>query len=296
MNLNRWVIEPLIRKFSGGKIEEREFSYVGFQITQTRMGITLDQKQYVDSLIAEKWSKEAISNKQRELTNNEQTDFRSLIGSLNWCIRGTRPDLSFELIELSMKLKGALVEDYIKANKILKRLKTTEALLFYPDLGGIDNLELIIYSDASFANLQGAGSAMGYIVFCKRNESVCPITWKATKVKRVVTSTLAAEALSLATALEDAFYQRNFILETLGILPKIVAYVDNKGLVDNIYSTKLVDNKRLNSDLGLIKDMLRKGEIESVQWCSHEQMLADSMTKKGANGQRLIQSLKNGKL
>ena len=100
------AITPLVQSFSAGRAEEKEFSYVGFQITQTEEGIVMDQDPYISSLEAPQWSVEALKDKKRDLSRSEQTDYRALIGSLNWCVRGTRPELAFEMIELSMKLSS----------------------------------------------------------------------------------------------------------------------------------------------------------------------------------------------
>ena len=83
-------------KFSAASEEEENFSYVGFQVTQTPSGILLHQLPYIAGLDASTWSSDALNDKQRDLTTKEQTEFRALVGSLNWCVQGTRPDLVFE--------------------------------------------------------------------------------------------------------------------------------------------------------------------------------------------------------
>ena len=75
------------------------------------------------------------------------------MGSLNWCVQGSRPDQAFEQIELSMKLKNAKVEDYTRAVKILKRMKSTSVELLFSDRGSFEEMELAVFSDASFANV-----------------------------------------------------------------------------------------------------------------------------------------------
>ena len=292
------VIKPLKEKFSAGSEDEIDFSYCGYQIAQSETSISLHQIPYVSSLEVVAWSPEALKDKKRDLTDLEQTDYRSLVGSLNWCVQGSHPDLVFDLVELSMKLKNAKVEDYIRATKAVKRLKSTEVYVLFPDLTDMKDLEIIVFSDASFNNLEGSGSAGAYVILGRNKETsrCCPLTWKGNKVKRVVRSTLAAEALSLSSALENAFYIKTFISETLSVEPGIRAYVDNKGLVDNIHSTKLVEDTRLNLDLSIIKQMLQKGEVESVEWVSKAGQLADSMTKKGVSGDKLRACLTDGYL
>ena len=59
--------------------------------------------------------------------------------------------------------------------------------------------KLVVYTDASYENLpDGVSSAGGNIIFIVgENNRCCPISWCSNKIKRVVKSTIAAEALSL---------------------------------------------------------------------------------------------------
>ena len=58
--------------------------------------------------------------KQEQLTQEEQKNYRKIIGQLNWAVQGSRPDLAFELVDLSTKLKVALVGDLMHAIKTLE--------------------------------------------------------------------------------------------------------------------------------------------------------------------------------
>ena len=93
----------------------------------------------------------------------------------------------------------------------------------------------------------------------------CPLFWHANKIKRVVRSTIAAEALSLQEGLECGSCYRKFIEDILGISNKtipIIAYVDNKSVIEAVYSTKLVDDKRLRIDIAAISESLSRDESE----------------------------------
>ena len=57
---------------------------------------------------------------------------------------------------------------------------------------------------------------------------------------------IAAEALSLQEALEAGFYYY-IIQEILGVTPKTIpatAYTDNRSVIEAVYSTKMVDDRR----------------------------------------------------
>ena len=73
----------------------------------------------------------------------------------------------------------------------------------------------------------------------------------------------------------------------------IKCYVDNKSLVDSIFSTKTVTEKRLKIDIFIIRDMLNENEVYSIEWCKRESQLADFLTKRTASNTKLLNVLKS---
>ena len=58
------------------------------------------------------------------------------------------------------------------------------------------------------------------------------------------------------------------IEDTLDITTKtipIIAYVDNKSVIEAVYSTKLVDDKRLRVDIAAISESLARNEIREIK-------------------------------
>ena len=76
----------------------------------------------------------------------------------------------------------------------------------------------------------------------------------------------------------------------------IVAYVDNKSVIEAVYSTKLVNGKRLRVDIAAISEPLARNEINDIKWCPGKIHSADCMTKRGATGYNLMNVLKEGRL
>ena len=72
----------------------------------------------------------------------------------------------------------------------------------------------------------------------------------------------------------------------------IYAIVDNKSLIESLYSTKTVTEKHLKIDICIIREMLEKGEVKSVIWRESELQLADCLTKGGASTNKLLLALK----
>ena len=158
-----------------------------------------------------------------------------------------------------------------------------------------------VYTDASFGNLDdGAGSMGGHVVFLKdRFNRSSPMDWKSRKIKRIVRSTLAAEALSLGDGLETGMFLKDMFKEVLGshiASVSIIAIVDNKSVEVNLRSTSSVEDKRLRRDLSLIKKMIERKEVEAVQWVEGQYQLADSLTKKGVNPIKLLKVVQSGNI
>ena len=90
-------------------------------------------------------------------------------------------------------------------------MKQNEFKLIYQKLGNDNDLRIIVYSDAAHGNLPNGGSQGGYIIFLCGDQNMCvPLNWESKPIRRVVRSSLAAEALALADALDDAVYLMNF--------------------------------------------------------------------------------------
>ena len=293
------VMEKLRCRFVAGKLVDSDFSYVGFHIKQDAHSITLDQSEYVKKLDRPSIEPQRMLEKDSELTPKEYTLFRSIVGSMNWLAHGTRPDILFDLIDLSMKFNKATVEDLCRAMKVLRKLNDLSSIVKYPSLNlDVRQWKIIAFTDAALHNLSDkVGSTAGRVVFLRdKNDVCCTLSWKSNKIKRVVRSTLAAEALSLQEGIEESLYLQSLIEELINIRVPISAYTDNQDTIDSINSTKLVADKRLIIDIAAIKEELTEKLIDSIVWVPDKQQLANCLTKKGASNLSLLAVLHNGKL
>ena len=156
-------------------------------------------------------------------------------------------------------------------------------------------MELLPYTDASYANLSDRfSSAGGYLILLKgKNGRICPLSWGSSKIKRVVKSILAAEALSLV-GLDACYFVRSFLHEMFKVKDIMIkCFTDNKSLCQNIHSTKLISEKRLRMDLTSIKESVSTCDI-SVTWLQTSNQISDCLTKAGADFHGLIELLKTG--
>ena len=209
--------------------------------------------------------------------------YRAITGQLSWVSTHTRLDIAFETCRASSAFYGAKVEDLIRLNKLVERVKRDSINLYFPRLQGIMKCSLECYTDASLHNLPNCNSQEGIIIFIQDESGKrCPIFWKSKKIDRKVKSTIAAETLALVDGAEKSVEIAHILRQIVeGIEIKIICYTDNKSIVDAISSTKKIDNPMLNIDSQIIRQYLEKGMIDKVQWIKGEMQLADPLTKLG---------------
>ncbi|CAG2204921.1 unnamed protein product [Mytilus edulis] len=94
------LMEKLRKRFIAGKIEEVDFRYIGFMIKQNNEGIQPDHSIYMEKLDHQHIEPQRAFQKFKQLTQKEQTDYRRMVGQLNWAVQGSRPDLAFDLVDL----------------------------------------------------------------------------------------------------------------------------------------------------------------------------------------------------
>ena len=298
-NFEENVIDKISKKYKVGKRQADNFKYVGITVSKTEKGIIIDQDHYAENLEEIHIPMHRKGDKQSPLTKEEQECMLSVAGQLNWLATQTRPDLSFETLELNMAKKKPKIENLKKANKAIKKAKTKSHIL-YSRLGSQEDLQITVYSDAAWGNLpDGTSSGQGHIIFLSYNENCCPISWTSNKIKRKVSSSLSAETLALHDALDEGLYLQAILTETLcdnnEQKIKITAKTDNKSLVDNLISTKQVSEKRLRINIAEIKRMQEQQEIEEIKWIQSKYQLADILTKSGVDPQPLLETIKNGR-
>lgn len=99
------------------------------------------------------------------------TNLRQLIGQLKWLATQTRPDLNFNICELSSIWKQENGDCIKQVNKAVKKPKREKYQTAISNLASLVKVKVVAYTDASFANLLDVGSQRGYTLFLVCNNS-----------------------------------------------------------------------------------------------------------------------------
>ena len=192
--------------------------------------------------------------------------------------------------------KDPTINHLFVANKAIKKLKGTRLSVCFPNLGDVNKLRVIAYSDAAHANLPSGASQGGAIIFLAGNSRVAPITWQSKKLDRVTKSPLGAETMALAEAADTSVLIVKMVEEICKTsLPPVTCLTDSQSLVDHISTSHVIQDKRLRIDIARLREMVELKEI-CCEWISKEYQLADSLTKAGASSKKLVDALQTGRL
>ena len=290
--------EYVLETFNVGSKHESEFTYLGWDVSQSVKGdITISQHDYISKdLSTLPLTDKRKSQHNYALSNDEFKAYKSQVGKLQWLSIQTRPDISFEVCQLSNHLSDPTVKDIISLNKVVSKLKNDPEIKLSFKMIEFENVLLKVYTDSAYGNLPGHGSQCGYIIFLTdKNEQVTnPVAWKSVKIERVCQSALAAEGLGLVKAIDHAIFIQQTLKKILiceNNIP-IHCFTDNKSLFEILQKTKDPEEKKLICILAPIRSSIETGEINLFRITSKE-MPADVLTKKGVNTQVLRSHLES---
>ena len=292
------MIIPLKKKFKLSTEAETEFVYTGLDIRQSSSFISLSQLGYVDQASDIKIDSLRVKENTLGINEQERTQLRSTCGQLLWLTTQSRPDVAYATCVASNSLTQGQISDLKLVNKTVKFIKKNPLVIRYPkiDFKG-HKYCMVIFCDASFANLRDGNSQGGYLLLLvSKSGDCCPLSWQSKKLRRVCKSTLGAEAWAMVEAVESCeliVAQLCEIIRCSSI--HMVCLTDCKSLFDSVHTTNNVLDKGLRIPIACLRQRVEKGEL-IVRWIDTKHQLADSLTKAGASSVLLRDVLSNGKL
>jgi hypothetical protein len=271
--------------------------YLGMHFVQNPDSITIDQHQYTLSKLKQfrvgnvgcatpliPVFQIALDSDSGEL--DIVFPYRSAVGSLIHLMRSTRPDIAVAVSVVSRYLDKPTLLLCNMVRRIFNYLAKNEYSLLYTRCD--DNLELVGYSDASFANSEKSRSISGFAFLL----SGSLISWYSHTQPVVALSTSEAEYMAVTDAAKEVIWLK-LLLSELGYPQGNV-----KILEDNQATIKISKNpqdhkrtKHIQVKYHYIRDQIKANEFH-LEYVSTQDQLADIFTK-GLSGSRHRLILKN---
>ena len=211
----------LQKRFHFGKWEVREADFIGRRIKQEKGEIRMDQEKYIlEKLEAISLSRSRRAEKEAPLEEEEFKQFRSMLYKVSWVAHQTRPEAAGAVSILSSRLHKANVEDIILLNKMVGYLRSSSSqglrirkfdpremtFIGVSDAGGVDGDFRGLGKDGLPEDpVQGAWLVLTSNLLPAHDlkVKVSVLSWRSSKLKRRVTSTMAGETMSLSQCLGE---------------------------------------------------------------------------------------------
>ena len=171
----------------------------------------MDQEEYTEGIREIQFTRARKKENIARVTEEECTEFRRVIGALNWIVECSRLDLAAEMALLQQCRDNTRLCDLEIANGILQKAKKfKKTKMRYTTKVPEKDAMIMVCTDASWANAEDGHSQGGYIMLMGSKdmktgtrEGCSQIAWKSSKLKRRTQSTLAADAMALARGLAE---------------------------------------------------------------------------------------------
>ncbi len=211
-------LTELEKRFPFGSRKKQNFVFTGLQISQKEdYSIHIDQEQYVKDIHPISIGKNRRQQSEEPVSEEERQSLRAVIGSLQYASTNTRPDLGSRLGWLQSQINRAKVSALLDANRVLHEAKEHSNVKIIVHHIPIEDIRFVAFSDASFASEKCHDSHQGMIIMAahkrigeNRSSVINPIVWHSRKIQKVAVSTLSAEAMALAGAVDSLSWVRLF--------------------------------------------------------------------------------------
>ena len=264
--------------------------FLGMQILRTHDKITVDQKKYIETVLQQfnmsdckavatpgEVNLKLVKSDDEEQKLVDPKLYRSLVGSLLFIGKHTRPDILHIVNQLSRFLYKPNESHWKAAKHVLRYLKGTIdlRLAFLKN----SNSDIIGDSDADWSgDLNDRKSTTGYYFKFEGNGGA--ISWEVKKQATVALSSAEAEYQAMAAAVQEAIYLRA-LLEDFGLPMKkpIDIGEDNQSCIKMCHNPVMHKrSKHIDTKLHFIRERVENKEVK-IHYVPTEEMTADILTK-----------------
>ncbi|CAE7320417.1 GIP [Symbiodinium sp. KB8] len=203
-------IQALQAKLPFGSRKFQSFVFTGIHLEQfPDFSIRASQSEYVRNIQQIDIGRSRRQTPDSPVTEAERSKLRGLVGSLQYAVTHTRPDMAAKLGEVQGLITQATVQTLLQANKILRETQEQNGVCIYFLPIRPSEITFVAFGDTSFASSKNLSSHQGALICAtdsRLNKNVeapvSPLAWLSKKIPRVVRSTLSAEAYAMSKAVD----------------------------------------------------------------------------------------------
>ena len=301
-------LHVLLHRFKFGSIEYHDQqTFCGTQMTQAMDGssVSFNLEKYIHQMKPLTIEKSRKQQPNERVTPREQSQLLGLLGALAWPSFQTQPHLAASVSLAQSASASANISDLLEVNKTLRFAKeTANTHLVIRSHGSLHKIRFGMYCDATWATRPDGSSQGGWLIFVANTDEInngkpFPLTvidWASKRLTRVCRSSLAAEAQTLAMAVDSLEWLK--CLFALMIWPN--QRPDNEDIMKWLGESPCITDARALYDASVskapgMKLAEKRAAIEikmscermaalagMLRWCNSHQQLADGMTKTSA--------------
>ncbi|EDN03936.1 predicted protein [Histoplasma mississippiense (nom. inval.)] len=292
------IWDPATRKLEIAKDVEEDKLYLGMEVKRQKNGdLAVTQSRYIDEILEDfgmdkvnpagtpmaagirlEFSPDEDGGLDDEFTH---TRYRQGLGSLQYLVTSSRPDLAFAVNYLSRFNSRPNKDCWAAFKHVLRYVKKTKKMgILYRKEIGKDGLNPVAYCDSDWAGADPQfKSTSGYVIMINGS----PISWRSQRQTSTAKSTTEAEYIAASEAacelvwLNDMLYDAG-LLEGKGKICSNLQ-VDNKGAIDLAKGESLTRRSRhIEIRYHILRELVEKDEIELLHVGSTANK-ADGFTK-----------------
>eukprot|EP00439_Symbiodinium_sp_Y106_P054612 s3577_g7.t1 len=208
-------IQALQAKLPFGSRKFRNFIFTGIHLEQfPDYSIRASQGEYVRNICQIDVGRPRRANPEAPVTEAERSKLRGLVGSLQYAVTHTRPDMAAKLGELQGHT-GQRTDPLASQYKVLRETQEQEQVSIHFLPIPPEDITFVSFGDASFASSKNLNPHQGALVCAtdsRLNQNceapLSPLTWTSKKIPRVARSTLSAEAYATSKAVDMLGWMR----------------------------------------------------------------------------------------
>lgn len=293
-------LRELAKRLPFGSMKQRKFTFTGIQLEQhPDCSISASQQEYIHRILPIDIGRSRREQLQSEITDSEKTKLRALVGSLQYAVTHTRPDLASKLGEVQAQMAKPTAQTLLMCNRVLREAQEHSDVKVW--IRHMKPMEIthVSFGDASFASPKQLHSFQGSLIAAttealndNQEAPISPVSWSSKKIARVVKSTLSAEAYSMSRSVDRLGWMRllwgtivhpDFPWQdppkAFRRLPKAVITTDCRSLYDLVSRTAIPSCEEFRTTLEVLLIREQCQEHCAFRWIPTTLMLADALTK-----------------